>query len=300
MTNFITYQSTENLDSVRAVKEINTETDLINNAILQQSQQPDSLNMNSDSVVNLLSNDTDFVSVFGRGGMEYFNESVQNETNLPIMIRNNQNSDWMTIVLLLALILLVSVRAGFQKYIGTLFQSVVNYSTSFRMFREKNYSFLHGAFRLEVLYYIIFSVFIYQILTLQHIEDTNHGLLFFGKTVAVIIIYFLVKKTAYWFLGILFKSDSETSEFLFNLDNNNRAVSIILFPIVALIAYAPFGNPGYIVIFGIITAGIFYLMLLRRGVIILLKKQFSIFYLFLYLCTLEFLPLLLIYKVVVE
>jgi hypothetical protein len=300
MTNFITYQSTENLDSVQAVKEINTETDLINNAILQQSQQPDSLNMNSDSVVNLLSNDTDFVSVFGRGGMEYFNESVQNETNLPIMIRNNQNSDWMTIVLLLALILLVSVRAGFQKYIGTLFQSVVNYSTSFRMFREKNYSFLHGAFRLEVLYYIIFSVFIYQILTLQHIEDTNHGLLFFGKTVAVIIIYFLVKKTAYWFLGILFKSDSETSEFLFNLDNNNRAVSIILFPIVALIAYAPFGNPGYIVIFGIITAGIFYLMLLRRGVIILLKKQFSIFYLFLYLCTLEFLPLLLIYKVVVE
>jgi hypothetical protein len=150
------------------------------------------------------------------------------------------------------------------------------------------------------MYYIVFSVFVYQILTLQQSETGLQGFILFGKTMAIIVIYFLVKKFVYWFLGIVFNSSSETSEFLFNLDNNNRATSIVLFPVVALITYYPFGNPGIIVILGILAAGFFYLMSLWRGSIILLRKQFSIFYLFLYLCTLEFLPLLLILKMVVE
>jgi hypothetical protein len=42
---------------------------------------------------------------------------------------------------------------------------------------------------------------------------------------------------------------------------------------------------------------IFYLLSLNRGAKIFLKKHFSILYLILYLCTLEFLPLLLVYNI---
>jgi len=45
---------------------------------------------------------------------------------------------------------------------------------------------------------------------------------------------------------------------------------------------------------------IFYLMSLIRGGKIFLKKQFSISYLILYLCTLEFLPLVLIYNLLLK
>ncbi len=193
-----------------------------------------------DTIFNSELKDSNNLTIFNNTSPDFFNEIKHNENNLPVGLRKNQNGDWLTIVLLLAFVLLVSVRAGFQKYISSLFQSVVNYSTSFRMFREKNFSFLHGAFRLEVLFYIVFSVFIYQVLTLQHFAEMNNGLLFFGKTMAVIVVYFLMKKFVYWFLGVVFNSGSETSEFLFNLDNYNRATSIVLFPVVALIAYYPF------------------------------------------------------------
>jgi hypothetical protein len=208
--------------------------------------------------------------------------------------------DWLTGVLFVAFLLLVSVRAGYSKYIGSLFQSLINYPTAFRMFREKNYSILHGAFRLEVLYYIVFSVFIFQVMILVSNDETLFTLSLFGKTLAAVVVYFLTKKLAYRALGSIFIDAGDTSECLFNMDNFNRGAGIILLPIVALIEYYPSENPMVVVFLGILTTSVFYIMLLKRGVSILLKKQFPIFYLFLYLCTLEILPLLLIYKMAVD
>ena len=208
--------------------------------------------------------------------------------------------DWLTGVMFVAFLLLVSVRAGYSKYIGSLFQSLINYPTAFRMFREKNYSILHGAFRLEVLYYIVLSVFIFQVIVLITAEKTLFSLLFYAKTLVAVVLYFLGKKLAYHALGSIFIDANDTREFLFNMDNFNRGAGIILFPVVALIAYYPSDDPMIAVFLGVLTCLVFYVMLLKRGISILLKKQFPIFYLFLYLCTLEILPLLLIYKIVVD
>lgn len=219
---------------------------------------------------------------------------------LPSRMKTPFSTDWLTIVLLLALALVASVRVGYAKYISSLFQSVFNYPTAVRMFGEKNHSILHGAFRLEVLFYLVLSVLIYQIILFFPIETGQANLVFFGKTLGLVAAYFLLKKMVYRWLGNLFRGVAETAEFLFNVDNFNRVTGILLFPIVALIAFFPSDSPMYIMIVGVVTVSFFYIMLLKRGISIMLKKQFSLFYLFLYLCALEFLPLLLIYKVVVD
>lgn len=300
MSDFIKYNRNENPVTVTFNKATDATTIPAKFFVIRPVQLTNSISDEIDTVLNQTLEEPGFLPSLRDTKTGYFKEIKQNEINLPVNVRNNLDNDWLTIVLLLAFVLLVSVRAGFQKYIGNLFHSVVNYSTSFRMFNEKNYSFLQGALRLEVLYYIVFSVFIYQVQLFQHVVNANRGLILFGKTVGFIVLYYLLKKLIYWFIGIVFNSNQETSEFLFNLDNYNRAASIVLFPVVALIAYYPSGNPRFIVFLGIIAVGFFYIMILRRGALILLRKQFSIFYLFLYLCSLEFLPLLLIYKIVVE
>jgi hypothetical protein len=214
--------------------------------------------------------------------------------------KNYSATDWLTGILLFVLVLFASVKAGYSKYISSLFQSLVNYPTAFRMFREKNYSILHGAFRLEVMYYIVFSIFIFQVIVMVSPDKSFFSLPLYGKTMAAVVIYFIAKKLAYHALGSIFIGASDTSEFLFNMDNFNRGAGIVLFPIVALIVYYPYENPMGAVFLGVLTTSVFYVMLLKRGISILLKKQFPIFYLFLYLCTLEILPLLLIYKIVVD
>ncbi|MBN2636191.1 MAG: DUF4271 domain-containing protein [Prolixibacteraceae bacterium] len=291
MSKFFQNNSEVNLDSVAYKNATDSVTILLT--------QTDSSHSETDTTRH---NPTEYL-FFKRSNSDtfrLFEEIKQHENNLPVQVRNTVNSDWLTIFFLVAFFLLVTVRVGFQNYISSLFQSVVNYSTSFRMFREKNFSFLQGAFRLDLVFYILFSVFIYQIMQFYNYVTPTSGFILFAKTTGLIITYFLVKKIIYWLVGVVFKSTFETSEFLFNLDNFNRVTGIVLFPVVTLIAYFPFGKPQFIMYFGIFATAVLYLRLLQRGAIILLKKQFSIFYLFLYLCTLEFLPLLLIYKIVGE
>lgn len=247
----------------------------------------------------LLINDSRYITSKD-GNVLVLSEQVEPPAlQLPSRMKTPFSTDWLTIVLLLALVLVASVRVGYAKYISSLFHSVFNYPTAVRMFGEKNYSVSRGAFRLEVLFYLVLSLLIYQIILFFPIETGQASLVFYGKALGLVAAYFLLKKMVYRWLGNLFQGVGETAEFLFNLDNFNRVTGILLFPIVALIGFFPFENPVYIMIFGVVTVSFFYMMLLKRGISILMKKQFSLFYLFLYLCTLEFLPLLLIFKIVV-
>ncbi len=218
---------------------------------------------------------------------------------LPIREKNIFNTDWITIIIVLVLILFASVRITYSKYIGYLLQSLISYSTSFRMFGEKNYSISHAAFRLDIIFYITFSLFLYQIINFFQPELIIDNLPIYPVSLGVVLGYFILKKIAYYFVGLVFENAVETSEYLFNMDNFSRTLGIILFPVVVLINYYPYKSPVFMVVTGILIVSVFYVFLLQRGILILLRKQFSIFYLFLYLCTLEFLPLFLIYNVVV-
>ncbi len=227
-------------------------------------------------------------------------EKDPDELNMKPRVKDYPGNDWLTGVLFFVFILFVSVKAMYSKYLPSLFQSLINYPTSFRIFREKNYTFFHAAYRLEAQFYIVFSIFIFQVMVRITPGEGLFNPLFFGKTLLGVVVYFLVKKLAYRALGSIFIGVNDTREILFNMDNFNRVAGILLFPVVALITYSPLGNPMITVFLGVLITAVFYLMLLKRSISILLKKQFPIFYLFLYLCTLEFLPLLLIYKIVVD
>jgi hypothetical protein len=218
---------------------------------------------------------------------------------LSIREKSTFNTDWITILIILTLVLFATVRVTSSKYISDLFLSLVNYTTSFRMFREKNYPISHGATQLDIIFYFTLSLFLFQVVNAFNLKLANNNFLLFLVSLGIVLSYFLLKKIAYYALGLVFEGVAETNEYLFNMDIFNRILGIVLIPIVALINYYPADNPLFMVFTGISIVGVFYLFLLQRGISILLKKQFSIFYLFLYLCTLEFLPLLLIYKVVV-
>jgi hypothetical protein len=218
---------------------------------------------------------------------------------LPLHTYNRTSTDWLTVAIFFGIILFATVRYTYAKYIEHLFLSLINYATSVRMLKEKNYPIFHGAFRLEAIFYITLSIFIFQALNILKWEKALSGIGYFFMILGIVLIYFVAKKLMYFLLGSLFNVTQETREYLFNMDNFNRSLGLFLLPVVILLSYAPFRTPVYMALTGAIIVFVFYIMLLQRVILILLKKQFPMFYLFLYLCTLEFLPLLLIYKVVV-
>ena len=232
-------------------------------------------------------------------GLAYTEKAEDKNLALPNYKIQTENTDWLTILLIAILVLFATIRVNYSNYMSNLFRSIFNNSTSTRMFQEKNISVANGAFRLEVFFYFTFSVFIFHLFRYFELDlpFKNVGLFIFS--LGLVLVYFLGKKLVYRSLGIISEGVEETSEYLFNMDNINRIMGLVLFPIVLLITFYP-GNDAAIPVFmGIATTITLYLLLLYRGIIILLNKQFSIYYLFLYFCTLEFLPLVLLYKIVV-
>jgi len=221
-----------------------------------------------------------------------------NEIELPEHTLNQPGHDWITIILSLCLIILATIRMPYARYIGHMFQSLVNYTTSVRMFRERNYSLVHGAYRLDIYFYLTSSLFVFQALKYFEIPLPFKNFILYLFCLLAVIGYFLIKRMLYSLAGFVNNGLAETNEYWFNLANYNRALGLFLFPVVAILAFSPFFKPAFLIFSGLIITAVFYGIALQRGIIILLKKQFSIFYLFLYLCTLEILPLLLIYKMV--
>jgi hypothetical protein len=226
--------------------------------------------------------------------------SVKHENTglqLPSRKIDRQDSDWIVGVLLLVLVIFASVRTSYSKYLVHLFRSLFNYPTSSRMFREKNYPALHAAYRLDIFFYIIFSLFIFQAIDYFKVKFEGNNIRLFLWCLGIATGFYLLKKMVYKFTGKLTECESEVDEYLFNMDNVNRIAGLILLPVVLVNMFFPFQNAGLMIYPGIFILVFLYFKVLLRGILILFRKQFSIFYLFLYFCTLEFVPLVLLYKI---
>jgi len=208
------------------------------------------------------------------------------------------NPDWLIGVLLISFLLFASVRLIFNKYLSQLIQSTINYSTFLRAFRERYFNLFHASFRLDMVFSLIMGLFAYQFLNAYKVHlGGSKSYSTYLICMGIVIGYFLLKKFIYYLIGVLTESKPEVQEYLFSMTVYNRVLGLFMMPFTAIIAFVPLTSVEPILYAGLVIIAIFYLMSLIRGAKIFLKKHFSISYLILYLCTLEFLPLILIYVI---
>jgi hypothetical protein len=85
-------------------------------------------------------------------------------------------------------------------------------------------------------------------------------------------------------------------EYLFGINQSYRFSALVLFFLVILISYSVLFPARESIISGIIMLGIMYFICAIRLMIIFLNRNISIFYLILYLCALEILPVMISVK----
>ena len=211
---------------------------------------------------------------------------------------SRNNPDWLVGVLVLSFFLFATVRLIFNKYLSQLAQATINYSTFSRVFRERYFNLFHASFRLDLIFALIMPLFGYQFISSYKINfGLSKSFYVYLACIAMVIGYFMVKKVIYYIIGLLTENIHEVQEYLYSIKVFNRVLGLFLLPVTAIIAFVPLYQPEPLLFTGLGIVLVFYLLSLIRGSKIFLKKHFSIFYLILYLCTLEFLPLLLIYNI---
>ncbi len=226
---------------------------------------------------------------------------IHSESNLvlPSRIRQYGESDWFLFIAMAVLVIFAIIRNLADKYISGVFIGITNYNTASRIFRESNVGFEWASTLLEIFSYVTISMFAFQLATHQYLSVPFEGFLLFPVLFVGVTGFLLIKKLMHSISGYLFSEQTLASEFIFNQNNSVKVAGIFLFPVVGLIEWGPIDNAGILFAIGIVLFGFVYLLLLLRGINIFLQKQLPIFYLFLYLCTLEFLPTLVVFKLLV-
>jgi len=207
------------------------------------------------------------------------------------------NADWIILIILSAAFLYSLIRNSSK--------SLLPEVSKFFLFRGINDSLsrdIGGIFNwqsviLSFVSFIAFSLFGYcaaEIFNLipQGISSIIIWLIFTG----IIIVAVILRHIACIITGFVSGKSDIFREYLYGVYQSYRFGALALYFFVIIILYTNVFSARGSVITGLIVVGLIYLIRISRLLIIFMNRNISIFYLILYLCALEILPVLISVK----
>jgi len=210
--------------------------------------------------------------------------------------RNVTNYDWLTGLFILCLLILTWIRYEGGKRISQLFKAVWARHNLNQLLRDGNVISERITPGLMFIYIISISTLIINLIDpfSLNIPGADNLFLIFCFIAGVILILWLIKLMTIKLVGTIFKTKNETSDYL---------VTNIIFNITTGLTAMPFVLAGHyseskiIIMIALFIFIVGYLLKMVRSIFVGLSAQtFPVVYLFLYFCSLEIIPILVIYK----
>jgi hypothetical protein len=204
--------------------------------------------------------------------------------------------DWLTLFIIVCLGILAWVRYSYPRRLRQLFKSVYGRHHVNQLLREGNLTSERVTFGLGIVFIAGLSVAVFN-LTGTRIAGLLGiralPLVFLLITAAITILWFL-KLATIKAIGILFRAKSLSDEYLVSALIYSLAAGLVLFPLITAWHFMDY-KPLLYSIIGLLI--LVYCMRLIRSISVIGGSQtFSVVFIILYLCTLEILPLLAVYK----
>jgi hypothetical protein len=216
--------------------------------------------------------------------------------SLPV---SRQSTDWITLVLLICLFIFAWIQTYYSKRFGQIFRAVAQSHHVNQMEREGNLFSERITLGLGFVYYAISTIFIFQFFNKYlTIPAGLNNVIFAGIIFGSLFAYQMLKSALVYILGIIFFTSESSRAFQLNTLIFNHIIGALLLPVTIMALY---WDSQVFLNIGLIIISLLLLYRLYRGILTgLSNKNYNLFYLFLYLCTLEILPLLLVYKVIIK
>jgi uncharacterized membrane protein YeaQ/YmgE (transglycosylase-associated protein family) len=130
--------------------------------------------------------------------------------------------------------------------------------------------------------------------------ETDYDFFFYLKVLLVTIMFIVLRYFAGVFLGMIFEKYEQQGYLTFLKINNLGLLSIYLFPLLLIVNYSPYSLQKLLVS---LVAAVLVIFAFVRSLNLLRNDRLNfntVFYLFLYLCTLEIAPFIVSYKMLVK
>jgi hypothetical protein len=209
------------------------------------------------------------------------------------------SSLWFLSTIIICLLVLTWIKFFFNKYITQVFTAFFSSNQLSRMFQDKNlltdrlYTFMN------LFFFFTGGLYLFQSIHLSYPELViKNDIVLYMICILLLVSIFVIRYLLNYLLGFFINRKQVMKEYLHIEFMLYKLYGIVLFPFVILMAFVQHNIQKELMFFSLIIIIVFYIIKLFRGLMLLHKKGFLIFYTFLYLCTIEILPMLLIYKII--
>ncbi|MEW6467497.1 MAG: DUF4271 domain-containing protein [Bacteroidota bacterium] len=208
------------------------------------------------------------------------------------------DNSFSALILLLLVLLLAVARQSNVKRFNDIMQAFFVHRSGQQLLREE-YSLLN---RTSVVLLIVFvfsaALFLYQLASYFGLYVLlEYGAASYLLFCGIVVLIYFVKIAVLRVLAYIFKTEAIFSEYVFYILLFNQVLGLALVLITASVAFARLIDAHYLMLAGIfLVVSMLIYRILRGAFAALSHPNVSRFYLFLYLCTLEFLPMAIMVK----
>ena len=202
-----------------------------------------------------------------------------------------------SIILFFAFVLFVWLYASNRKRLNQVIKAFYINRYANQLAREEISIGNRVTIFLSTLFVVTFALFITQTANYYGYFREENQFMLFIKTALVIVAAYGVKMMSVRMSGSVFQNQKEANDYAMTVFLFCNTLGLFMLPIVIGLAFVKQAAPELFIYSGCVIYGSFLCIRLLRGVIIGFNSiRISKFYLFLYLCTLEILPFVIMAK----
>ena len=210
-----------------------------------------------------------------------------------------QQNDWPVGILIFCFFVVSYIRITRKKYLKDMLQGLYSRPMFRQMIREGVLYSSGLVFPMTLVILLTYSVFAYQLINLfnptalSHIEPYRMLLYLFGGILALLLTKTLLVRGA----GFLFKTSESADEYASNSYFFHIITAITLLPVLF---FSIFDKSSFLTYLSILLIALLFIYRILRGILISWEmRKYSLYQNLLYLCALEFLPILVIIKAII-
>ena len=206
--------------------------------------------------------------------------------------------EWFLSILILSVAITGLLRLKWSKYLGWVFNAVLFSGMATTLKGQRTGVSKAVPVWLGFLFYLNASLFVFEVLIVH-----DRTLLGFGgwqllvTIMGFLLVLFTGKMVTYKFVGWVFGVGEAVRGYLFQSTLMSKAYALVLLPVVVLFPFANDVLQQWLYGSGVGVFILLYLIQIGRGIVINLRDTVSGYYIILYLCGLEILPLSILYRV---
>lgn len=225
--------------------------------------------------------------------------TLQLQNQQPIQ-RNLLNTDWISGLLILCFILLAFARAFYNKRLQQFFKSFFSSRFQHMMQRDRHIFKDRVSIPLFIIYCISFSLFVHQsiIYFFPGYDFPVDNISLFLLIIFSVLLLSLLKILIILIYGMVFKSNYIRSEIIVTNFVFNVVFGILLLPILIINIFLP--SPFFLYLGFFLWLSSLLYKGLRQIFTRIPDTKFSLFNRFIYLCTFEITPVLVLIKLVLN